>query len=187
MPSIQIKGIDELIQRLDNVPKEIKSANKIALGATALFIRGQIEERWKVDTGFSRSRIDSEIDTGIDGTDLNVGFITKEVDYAWYVENGRRPGKFPPLDVITGWLGGKKALQQSMITRFFPNKAVPLIQRQSVYNKLTPQQKGLVFIIGRGMAKNGTKGAFAFRNVRERHLGEAEAIYLDKLTRELNL
>jgi len=185
--NIKITGLDEVISDIVNLPRDAKLANRKAMTTAGLFLRGQVERRWKVDTGFSRSRIEFDIDTGKLSADLNVGFLDKEVDYAYFVEKGRAPGKFPPLQSIVGWLGGKKDLQAAMIQSFYPSKSVPLIQRQSEYESLTSQQKGLVFIIGRAIAKKGTKGAFAFRDTRAQNLGQAEQVYLNKLVQSLNL
>lgn len=187
-PIIEVTGIDELIQRIDDIPAKIKKSNRTALTATGLFLKGQVEERWAVDTGFSRDRIEFEIDEGKSVTDLNVGFLDRQVDYAYFVENGRKPGAFPPLQSIVEWLGGKKSLQKEMIASFYPDKkTVPLIQRQSKYDALTSHQKGMVFIIGRSVAKNGTKGVGAFKEVRAKKLSEAERVYFDKLLSNLNL
>lgn len=74
-------------------------------------------------------------------TTIKVGSDTFEVvmsivDYFKYVENGRKPGKFPPVDKILSW-----------------NKVKPVIPRP-MHGKL-PTQQQLAFLIGRKIATEG--------------------------------
>ena len=57
-------------------------------------------------------------------------------DYWRYVEEGRKPGKFPPPDAILKWI-----------------KVKPVIPRP--YNGKVPTQKQLAFLIGRKIATEG--------------------------------
>lgn len=70
------------------------------------------------------------------------GEITGEISLAsyWkYVEYGRRPGKFPPLQNILDWV-----------------KIKPVIPRP-VNGLKAPSEKQLAFLIGRKIAKDGIK------------------------------
>lgn len=60
-------------------------------------------------------------------------------DYWYYVENGRKAGKFPPLSKIEEWIRVK-----------------PVIPRP--YNGKLPTEKQLAFLIGRKIAEKGTEG-----------------------------
>lgn len=60
-------------------------------------------------------------------------------DYWYYVENGRKAGKFPPLSKIEEWIRVK-----------------PVIPRP--YNGKLPTEKQLAFLIGRKIAEEGTEG-----------------------------
>lgn len=66
-------------------------------------------------------------------------------DYWKYVENGRKPGKFPPIDVITRWIQVK-----------------PIIPK-AINNKI-PTTKQLAFLIGRSIAENGIKPTKALQS-----------------------
>lgn len=57
-------------------------------------------------------------------------------DYWKYVENGRQPGKFPPLDVIKQWIQIKPVI---------PN----------IRNGKLPTLDQLTFLISRSIARNG--------------------------------
>lgn len=62
----------------------------------------------------------------------------KARDYWKYVENGRRPGKFPPIDKIEKWIKVK------------PVKPIAV-------NGRTPSTRQLAFLIARSIATNGIK------------------------------
>lgn len=57
-------------------------------------------------------------------------------DYWKYVEYGRRPGKFPPPNVLINWI-----------------KAKPILPRP--YDGVTPSVEQLAFLIGRKIAEHG--------------------------------
>lgn len=61
-------------------------------------------------------------------------------DYWYYVENGRKPGKFPPPDKILQWIKMKPILPQPMA------------------NGKLPTEKQLAFLIGRKIANEGFEG-----------------------------
>lgn len=60
-------------------------------------------------------------------------------DYWKYVNSGRRPGKQPPLSVISNWITKKRI--------------TPRLDR-----KIPTIQKSLAFLIARKIGKEGTKG-----------------------------
>lgn len=62
-------------------------------------------------------------------------------DYWIYTENGRKPGKFPPLDKIKQWI-----------------KVKPILPRASKNGKL-PSDESLAYLIGRKIATKGIKGS----------------------------
>lgn len=72
-----------------------------------------------------------------DGSTYEVGLWLE--DYWRYVENGRRSGKFPPLDKIEQWI-----------------KVKPVLPR--AYNGKLPTERQLAFLIGRKIALEGTQG-----------------------------
>lgn len=63
----------------------------------------------------------------------------KLADYWKYVEYGRKPGKFPPIDKILGWVKAKPVLPRPM-------------------NGLRePSEKQIAFLIARKIARDGIK------------------------------
>jgi len=69
-------------------------------------------------------------------------------DYWKYVENGRQPGKFPPIDAIARWIEVK-----------------PIIPR-AINNKV-PTTKQLAFLIGRSISENGIQPTKALQTTLE--------------------
>lgn len=74
-------------------------------------------------------------------------------DYWYYVENGRRAGKFPPISKIEEWVKVKKIL--------------PKVYEWGKRKKTVPTVKQLAFLIARKIATKGTKGTRFFSRARE--------------------
>lgn len=67
-------------------------------------------------------------------------------DYWYYVENGRKPGKFPPPDAIKRWIQIK-----------------PILPRPNSNGKI-PTENQLAFLIGRKIYREGIKPTHALRD-----------------------
>ena len=85
-------------------------------------------------------------------------------DYWIYVENGRGPGKFPPIDKILSWIRVK-----------------PVIPYSDSRGRL-PTEEQLAFLISRKIAEQGTEG----RNVLFETVDELNRYYLPKLQQALD-
>lgn len=70
--------------------------------------------------------------------------VVRLEDYWVWVENGRKPGKFPPVDKIKEWISVK-----------------PIFPKQSDGGKL-PTQEQLAFLIGRKISLEGIKPTHLF-------------------------
>ena len=64
------------------------------------------------------------------------------VDYWWYIENGRGPGKMPPITDIEEWIEVKQIVRDSR-------------------NGKVPTTKQLAYAIARSIGEKGTKGTHA--------------------------
>lgn len=80
-------------------------------------------------------------------------------DYWKYVEEGRAPGKFPPVDKILDWIRVK-----------------PIVPDEN--NGRLPTENQLAFLIGRKIAEEGIKGTHYLQESQEEVLVEFE----DKLS-----
>ena len=79
-----------------------------------------------------------QVEVNIDDKIVNIDIQVP--DYYKYIENGRGPGKFPPIVKIQEWVERKKILPRPMI------------------NGKLPSQESLSFLIARHIAENGTEG-----------------------------
>lgn len=92
----------------------------------------------RVNARASGSLIDSiRGQVNYDGKFVTVDIILQ--DYWKYVEGGRRPGKFPPIDKIREWVRVK-----------------PVLPRPMANGKL-PTENQLAFLISRSIAEKGIK------------------------------
>lgn len=86
-------------------------------------------------------------------------------DYWYYVEHGRRPGKFPPPNKIKEWIQIKPVTPYAM-----PNGKLPTVDQ-------------LTFLIGRKIAREGTEPRpFFEKNIKPtyEHFQETIALAIDE-------
>ena len=110
------------------------------LGEFAVALRNEYQDNLilhnRIASGDLLNSVEYVIDR--DGYTYTVSLMLK--DYWYFVENGRKAGKWPPMDAILSWI-----------------KAKPVLPRPNAKGKLpTPQQ--LAFLIARKIGKEGTEG-----------------------------
>lgn len=106
----------------------------------AIAIRNEYQDNLirndRIASGDLLNNIEYEITRG----DFTYTIYVKMKDYWYYVENGRKAGKMPPIDNILRWIRVK-----------------PVLPRPNAEGKLpTPQQ--LAFLIARKIGEEGTEG-----------------------------
>lgn len=106
----------------------------------AIAIRNEYQDNLirndRIASGDLLNNIEYEITRG----DFTYTIYVKMKDYWYYVENGRKAGKWPPIDNILNWIRVK-----------------PVLPRPNAKGKLpTPQQ--LAFLIARKIGEEGTQG-----------------------------
>ena len=106
----------------------------------AIAIRNEYQDNLirndRIASGDLLNNIEYELTRG----DFTYTIYVKMKDYWYYVENGRKAGKWPPIDNILNWLRVK-----------------PVLPRPNAEGKLpTPQQ--LAFLIARKIGEEGTEG-----------------------------
>ena len=106
----------------------------------AIAIRNEYQDNLirndRIASGDLLNNIEYEITRG----DFTYTIYVKMKDYWYYVENGRKAGKWPPIDYILKWITVK-----------------PVLPRPNAEGKLpTPQQ--LAFLIARKIGEEGTEG-----------------------------
>ena len=111
----------------------------------AIAIRNEYQDNLirndRIASGDLLNNIEYEITRG----DFTYTIYVKMKDYWYYVENGRKAGKWPPIDNILNWI-----------------KIKPVLPRPNAKGKLpTPQQ--LAFLIARKIGEEGTQGTHDLR------------------------
>lgn len=106
----------------------------------AIAIRNEYQDNLirndRIASGDLLNNIEYEVTRG----DFTYTIYVKMKDYWYYVENGRKAGKWPPIDNILNWI-----------------KIKPVLPRPNAEGKLpTPQQ--LAFLIARKIGEEGTQG-----------------------------
>ena len=106
----------------------------------AIAIRNEYQDNLirndRIASGDLLNNIEYEITRG----DFTYTIYVKMKDYWYFVENGRKAGKMPPIENILNWIRVK-----------------PVLPRPNAEGKLpTPQQ--LAFLIARKIGEEGTEG-----------------------------
>ena len=87
-------------------------------------------------------------------------------DYWKYVEDGRRPGKFPPVSAIKQWIRIKPVLPSGFTGKL-------------------PSTDQLAYLIGRKIATKGTRGKYILKDTLE-DIGSFEA-FSEAIEKDLNV
>ncbi len=151
----------------------------------------------KADSPSDRGRFKKGVKKRISGKGLKTRLLVyNNLDYAEYIEEGRKPGsKPPPPDVLLGWVRrkglGAKAFSiktrraiAAGTTRSF-NRAIG--KRRTAAQSLLNIQKSIAFLIGRSIGKRGIKGLFLFKNLKSKQAGKISSAITGIKTRVANL
>lgn len=74
-------------------------------------------------------------------------------DYWKYVDGGRRPGKFPPVNSLISWIRNSLTRKRNITPRALPSSKTSVPPTNGV-----PTIDQLAFLIGRKISKEGIKG-----------------------------
>jgi len=96
--------------------------------------------------------------------------VGTNLEYTLIREYGRRPWRFPNLDALVGWTA-----RHGMITWGATQK----------YDNLHYEDKGVVFVIARAIARNGIEGKHTFENVLNREKQNIIDLYSELLNQWL--
>lgn len=106
----------------------------------AIAIRNEYQDNLIRNDRIASGDLLNNIEYEITRDDFTVTIYVKMRDYWYYVENGRKAGKWPPIQNILDWI-----------------KIKPVLPRPNAEGKLpTPQQ--LAFLIARKIGEEGTQG-----------------------------
>lgn len=119
---------------------------KEALETYGQVLEEQYREQIANKDAFASGRLFDSIHHIVTVEDHTIDLSLSLEDYWKYVEEGRGPGKFPPLDKIEEWI------------RIKPVAPYPDSQGR------VPSNKQLAFLIGRKIAEEGTEGRHLLQN-----------------------
>lgn len=125
----------------------------------------ELYKRKLTDKGINASyKLLNSVETTVRSNDDEFVVTIHLEDYWYYVENGRGPGKFPPIDKILEWIRVK-----------------PVIPYSDNRGRL-PTEEQLAFLIARKIANEGTDG----RKVLYETVEELNRYYLPLLQKALD-
>ncbi|QDT46166.1 hypothetical protein Pan258_01830 [Symmachiella dynata] len=155
---------------LKEIEQDVEDATYRAMTKTGLVgearLKGIIEKE-AYDTGRLLRSVNSIIQRLPNEIRLVIG---TNLEYAFYLEHGRKPGKWPNLDALTKWVG-RKLRQQGVGTRV--NVSFDQLKSLARTNgkKATKAQEAYrahlsaLYLIGRKIATKGIRGKFIFQRI----------------------
>ena len=120
----------------------------------AVEVRNLYQDNLILNNRIASGNLLNNIDFRLKINDSAYSVIFSMEDYWWYVENGRKAGKRPPMDKILEWI-----------------KIKPILPKPSSEKLPTPNQ--LAFLIARKIGEEGTEGtgdlSYSIEKVFERY------------------
>lgn len=98
--TVEVLGLEGLRRGLSGAPKVMEREVRGAMEASLLSLEADMRANGARDTG----RMTGSVSHRIEGSGVALtGRAGPQVAYAFYVERGRRPGRYPPIAAIAGW------------------------------------------------------------------------------------
>lgn len=135
MPSFTISIDDQDVRRLlaRFSPEQLDRRSRAAMQESVAYLQHEVQDKAPVGaTSLFRGSVFTEV-RGRAVSEMR-GIVASPLDYAQYVERGRKPGKFPPRGPIELW--AQRVLGDAK----------------------------LWFVVARSIARKGTKATHVFRN-----------------------
>lgn len=102
-------------------------------------LRNQYQDNLIMDDKLASGKLLNSVEYLIEKGGNEISVSLKLEDYWKWVENGRGPGKFPPMDKILDWIKVKPVIPDERSGRL-------------------PTEKQLAFLIGRKISEEGVEG-----------------------------
>jgi hypothetical protein len=97
---VELQGFDEMGRRLEQYPRRTTDELRSTMQAGLLLLEADQRRHVAQDT----RRLLGSITNRIEGSgQVLTGRVGPTTRYAFWVEYGRRPGRYPPLAAIAGW------------------------------------------------------------------------------------
>lgn len=152
MIKYRLRGFDRLIKGLEESRNSINREGVLAMRKSLAIIETNVVSRTPVGvSGQLRQGWSSQVR----GTPLEATFYGKVMNpivYGLPVEEGRRPGKMPPIAPIELWVIRKLGI-------------------------VGADSRGVAYLVARKIGRSGTKGAFMAKKGAEASISEIKAIW----------
>lgn len=133
--TMEVTGIDEIIAMFERGGEIVEQETAKTMQLSLDTFKQAVQLEWPVNFGTGRASTTTEIE----GTPVDLtGFVLTPLIYGRPVEDGRAPGKMPPVEAIEIWVIRKLGIAP-------------------------PESRGVAFVIARSIGRSGTKGAKMFQ------------------------
>lgn len=149
--SVDANSVIAFVEKLHQFDSTLNSEARRTMQQSVDVMEAQIAAYTPVNTGTLRAGTT----TDILGRGFNVqGVIVNPLTYAVAVENGRKPGRMPPIDAIQLW-----------------------VIRKGIAGR--DDSRSVAFLIARAIGRRGTKGAFMFKKGYQAALPTVKQLWSD--------
>lgn len=142
--------------------KELDKAIEILGEELVLKLREALRNANKNSSGNLIKSVDYKIIKQADNTILQI----LAADYLEYVDEGRKPGKFPPLKALDKWIVRRGIAPRDKKGKFIPRESVK-------------------FLIARSIAKNGIKGIHVVRKTIEEVYSKKQELIAEAVSTDI--
>lgn len=132
----------------------------------AIRLRNEYQDKLIQDNKIATGELLNSVDYVIEKNDRAISVSLKLEDYWKWVEEGRKPGKFPPPDAILSWLRVKPIIPDERTGRI-------------------PDERQLAYLIGRKIATDGIEPGYQLRYTKERLFREFENRIEEAITQDI--
>ena len=132
----------------------------------AIRLRNEYQDKLIQDNKIATGELLNSVDYVIEKNDRAISVSLKLEDYWKWVEEGRKPGKFPPPDAILSWISAKTIIPDERTGRI-------------------PDERQLAYLIGRKIATEGIEPGYQLRDTKERLFREFENRIEEAITQDI--
>ena len=149
---LSIPGLEEQLAKIRNWDNYVNKRFETAMKSSMITATNEIKKRTPIGVSSGvRQSISYRIETT--GPGSVIGYVGSHLDYAYYANYGRKPGKMPPVDKLVLWVRRKQ------LAGTYAIKASAKGYHRRMGSKVTQykQDRAVAFLIARAIGKHGTK------------------------------
>lgn len=152
--TIDTSDVTEVVTALFSTENALREGLQVTTNKAVGLYENAVAGFTPVNSGALRG----SITTAVTGTPVSLhGEVVTDIIYGWPVEEGRRPGRMPPVDAIQLWVTRKLGIGGLEARR-------------------------VAYVIARAIGRRGTKGAFMFKKGFEQMTPIVKRMFDDAIT-----